>query len=67
MKEKENEMKNFPSAKNSLPDYHNLPNPVLVSRQIEDLRRVLRRMKAYQPETLDPITASKLEYLKDQN
>jgi hypothetical protein len=40
------------------------PNPVLVARQIENLREILRRMRASARTTaLDPIINSKLEQL----
>lgn len=42
----------------------NLPNPVLVSRQIDDLRDVLRRMKATQSQTMDTFTNQKINGLR---
>ena len=40
------------------------PNPVLVARQIESLREVLRRMKASAAAAaIDPVINSKLEQL----
>jgi len=49
---------------NSLTSFHVKPNPVLVARQIESLREVLRRMKASaQAAALDPIINRKLQQL----
>ena len=43
---------------------HVKPNPVLVARQIESLREVLRRMKASaRAAALDPVINRKLEQL----
>ena len=42
----------------------NLPNPVMVARQIDDLRDVLRRMKATQSQTFDVFTNQKLKGLQ---
>ncbi|MCP5098904.1 MAG: hypothetical protein GY943_25410 [Chloroflexi bacterium] len=39
------------------------PHPVLVSHQIENLRVVLRRMKAAKSTSLDPIISQKLQQL----
>jgi hypothetical protein len=41
------------------------PNSVLISVQIEVMQEVLRRMKAAQSPTLDPVTSEKLERLKN--
>ena len=40
-----------------------LPHPVLVSRQIDGLREVLRRMRAAKNASLDPIIDKKLQQL----
>lgn len=40
-----------------------LPHPVLVSRQIDGLREVLRRMRAAKHASLDPIIHIKLQQL----
>ncbi|MCA9923283.1 MAG: hypothetical protein KC419_12495 [Anaerolineales bacterium] len=40
-----------------------LPHPVLVSRQIDGLREVLRRMRAAKSTSLDPIINKKLQQL----
>ncbi len=39
----------------------NLPNPVMVTRQIDDLRDVLKRMKATQAQTFDTLTSQKIK------
>ena len=65
--EKGNEVKNVAASGNPVFAGNTLPNPVLASRQIEDLRKVLRRMRAYQPATFDAIIGQKLEQLKEQN
>lgn len=45
-------------------DGANIPNPVLLSQQIDDLRMILRRMKASSTSTgLDPVISKKLEKL----
>lgn len=56
--------------KRVLPSYRYLlledatsPNLVLVSRQIDGLREVLRRMKAAQSDSLDSIVSEKLSQL----
>lgn len=56
--------------KRVLPSYRYLllndaasPNLILVSRQIDGLREVLRRMRASQSETLDSIISEKLDQL----
>lgn len=43
------------------PEETPLPNPVLVSRQIDGLREVLRRMQVVQSDSLDRIINKKLE------
>lgn len=65
--EKGSEMKDVSASVNPVFANNALPNPVLASRQIEDLRKVLRRMRAYQPATFDVIVSQKLEQLKEQN
>ncbi len=60
----ENNMKKNGNAKNNLGDSHNLPNPVMVSRQIDGLREVLRRMRASQSQSLDVLTHRKLEQIQ---
>lgn len=49
---------------NHINNDQNIPNPVMVSRQIEGLREVLRRMRASQAQTLDALTHKKLEQLQ---
>lgn len=49
---------------NHMNNDQNIPNPVMVSRQIEGLREVLRRMRASQAQTLDALTHKKLEQLQ---
>jgi hypothetical protein len=45
-------------------DGANIPNPVLLSQQIDDLRKILRRMKASSMAAgLDPVISKKLEKL----
>lgn len=46
--------------------FNDKPNLVLVSRQIEGLREVIRRLKVSQPITLDSRTNEKLERLKNR-
>ena len=65
--EKGSEMENVAAGGNPVFARDTVPNPVLASRQIEDLRKVLRRMRAYQPATLDTILSQKLAQLKKQN
>lgn len=38
-----------------------LPHPVLVSKQIDGLREVLRRMKAAKSTSLEPLISKKLD------
>ena len=56
-----NENKN---AKHNARGYPNFPNPVMVSRQLEELREVLRRMRAVQSQSLDVLTHKKLEQIQ---
>lgn len=65
--EKGNEMKHVAASGDRVFADNTLPNPVLASRQIEDLRKVLRRMRAYQPATFDTTISKKLAQLKEQN
>ncbi len=57
------EMENKISFKRSFGSQKNLPNPVMVARQIDDLRDVLRRMKATQSQTFDAFTNQKVQGL----
>ena len=57
-------MKNNMSFSRTFENQKNLPNPVMVSRQIDDLRDVLRRMKATKSQTLDTITNQKIKGLR---
>lgn len=41
-----------------------IPNPEMLSRQIESLRVVVRRMKAYESSTLNSLITQKLKELK---
>ncbi|MEM7332886.1 MAG: hypothetical protein AAF490_12430 [Chloroflexota bacterium] len=50
----------LPSFRYLLLDDSTSPNLVLVSRQIDGLREVLRRMKASQSESIDSIITNKL-------
>jgi len=50
--------------KRTFENQKNLPNPVIVARQIDDLRDVLRRMKATQSQTFDAFTSQKLKGLR---
>ena len=57
-------MKKVPVTLNYLvSDETPLPHPVLVSRQIDGLREVLRRMRAAKNASLDPIIDKKLQQL----
>ena len=57
-------MKKNGSTEGNMGDSHNLPNPVMVSRQIDGLREVLRRMRASQSQSLDVLTHKKLEQIQ---
>ena len=60
-------MKKVPVTLNYLvSDETPLPHPVLVSRQIDGLREVLRRMRAAKNASLDPIINQKLQQLAHQ-
>ncbi len=41
-----------------------VPNPEMLSRQIESLRVVVRRMKAYESSTMNSLINQKLKELK---
>ena len=57
-------MKKVPATLSYLvSDEKPLPHPVLVSRQIDGLREVLRRMRAAKNASLDPIINQKLQQL----
>ncbi|HEX6385328.1 MAG TPA: hypothetical protein VF177_11710 [Anaerolineae bacterium] len=60
-------MKKVSTTGNPVFSNSSLPNPVLVTRQIEDLREVLRRMRAYRSATFDAVISKKLEQLKERN
>ncbi len=45
-------------------DFKELPNPEMLSRQIESLRVVLRRMKANESSKLDTLINQKLKELE---
>lgn len=45
-------------------EFKNLPNPEMLSRQIESLRIVLRRMKANESAKLDSLINQKLKELE---
>ena len=53
----------LPSYRYLLLDDATSPNLVLVSRQIDGLREVLRRMKASQSNSLDSIINEKIDQL----
>ncbi len=54
-------------SNNMMSSVHVKPNPVLVARQIENLREVLRRMRASaRAAALDPVINRKLEQLIHQ-
>ncbi|NKQ36243.1 MAG: hypothetical protein HF973_11585 [Chloroflexi bacterium] len=57
-------MKKNGSTESNSGDSHNFPNPVMVSRQIDGLREVLRRMRASQSQSLDVLTHKKLEQIQ---
>ncbi len=42
-----------------------LPNPVMVSRQIDSLREVMRRMRTSQTSTLEALIDQKLQKLSE--
>ncbi len=56
-------MENKIFFKRTFGNQKNLPNPVMVTRQINDLRDVLRRMKATQSQTFDAFTNQKVQGL----
>jgi hypothetical protein len=53
--------KSLRGVDNQEDSFDSLPNPVMVSRQIDELRVVLRRMKSARSKTLDTITRKKVE------
>ena len=57
-------MKKNGNAKNNVENNLNYPNLVMVSRQIDGLREVLRRMRASQSQSLDILTHKKLEQIQ---
>ena len=57
-------MQNKPQFKRNFGSKRNLPNPVMVTRQIDDLRDVLKRMKATQAQTFDTFTNQKIKGLQ---
>ena len=60
-------MKQVPNTLNNLVSEETpLPHPVLVSRQIDGLREVLRRMRAAENKSIDPIINKKLQQLAHQ-
>jgi len=40
---------------------NNIPNPVMLSRQIDELREVMRRMRLANSDSLDAIISKKLD------
>lgn len=57
-------MAHLPS--NTQPDSKShLPNPVMVSRQIDSLREVMRRMRTSQTSTLEALIDQKLQKLSE--
>ncbi len=57
-------MENNTGFKRYFGSQKSLPNPVIVARQIDDLRNVLQRMKATQSQTLDAFSHKKLQGLQ---
>ena len=57
-------MDNKPRFERNFGSKRNLPNPVMVTRQIDDLRDVLKRMKATQSQTFDTFTNQKVKGLQ---
>lgn len=59
-----NKAKEVPAAVKYIPSNNaDVANPVLVSRQIDGLREVLRRLKASRSETVDAVMSEKLKRL----
>lgn len=52
-----------PTSKNSAETRIYIPNPVMISRQIDSLREVMRRMRTSQTSTVETLINQKLQNL----